>query len=1137
MAGAGSGATGGGKQKYDYKGTKITGDSTTAKVFKNSKIKNAKPKELYFNTDTGHVYKCVKGGAPDKATWKYKRTDIAKKPSLAVTSLSTPVRKSGYTMEATWKVPSSMVDKKKGDRATELKVYWYLAVDNSTNPKEFEVKKNEKTTSDSVNLNNFIATNNQKYTRASFHPIQQKKYLRTVSVKVRGANEKGTYPAKTAPIKQRNFEAPRAPVISPLAFDAETGEVSCTITTDAGADYKERYDTTYSMKVYYSNEDKWYTIYPNKYDSGVTTATSKTLTFDDPNYASREYGDYARVVVNATARGFMGDTAAGQEDFYIAYPSKAEIKGIKISGRSSSDKATIYVNTHHKTTTPVDRVKLEYLPNTEYSSAERIPGDAAWQTTDIIDDAQCNAMAMPVTNLIPDAGRYTWVRLKTYHASEAVLHVYSEPMRVKDLETPVADASDDRIKIVSARPAGDGKSLVVVLVWDDGELPSTGTELTWDDEADTWKSTKEPSEHRFTWSDGPMEYEGETWPNSATITIKGLTEGETYHIRARRYNEGDIETYSEYSNPVTATTNERPETVGAIFNRFVPKGSGLNVYWTFSGNGIQREWRIVSADGRTVIKSGEGSLGATQLTPHELEKTAINGIVTFTVQVSTGSDFVVSDIYTVTIIDAPTLTLNAPTVMDRQPYSFTAIASVPSDLVVIVTSQGVSGQFPEGVKTQTNGDTIYSDVYKIQDWIAGYALTSDTEVKDKRYYRRDGDDYIAIDYLLTSDTEVVEDKAYFALSGETYSRVQPVGTENPSEEGWYELSIGRNPSEEGWYEEIEGVSATVTLPTQLDFWDLGNYSMSVVAIDRQTELRSAQVLHDFSVLWAHQAPDIAPIDTYTLSADTEVAEGKNYYTYDSETQTYTVVITEGTENPSTEGWYEVTTTEYVTVTPIDEVDDAGYHHMAAQINLTPPPNAVETDRYEIYRMTGDGVYLIGRNFPQTYTAVDEYAPFGEDLTNHYRIATRTADGDVAFTDVEYVLEGDGIRIDWAGSYIEYPYNIGISDSYKKDVDVRRHLDGGIHGYWNEGIERKGSLSTSAIKLIQQTDIDDTRQLARYTGPAFVRTREGTAFEADVQITNLSSQNPQVMSIAIDATEIDLTDEFMLPTPYEIVEEG
>ena len=134
-----------------------------------------------------------------------------------------------------------------------------------------------------------------------------------------------------------------------------------------------------------------------------------------------------------------------------------------------------------------------------------------------------------------------------------------------------------------------------------------------------------------------------------------------------------------------------------------------------------------------------------------------------------------------------------------------------------------------------------------------------------------------------------------------------------------------------------------------------------------------------------------------------------------------------------------------------------------------------------------------------------------------------------------MLGYDGIRLDWSGGYIEYPYSVSIGDSYQKDVDIRHHMDGSINGYWNQGVKRKGSLNTDAIKILQQEDIDLTRQLARYTGAVFVRTREGTAFEADVQITDLSTKNIAVMSIAIDATEIELTDEFMLPTPFKLDE--
>ena len=38
---------------YDYKGTKITGTSTTAKVFRKSGIKNAHVGDTYLNTQKG----------------------------------------------------------------------------------------------------------------------------------------------------------------------------------------------------------------------------------------------------------------------------------------------------------------------------------------------------------------------------------------------------------------------------------------------------------------------------------------------------------------------------------------------------------------------------------------------------------------------------------------------------------------------------------------------------------------------------------------------------------------------------------------------------------------------------------------------------------------------------------------------------------------------------------------------------------------------------------------------------------------------------------------------------------------------------------------------------------------------------
>lgn len=219
--------------------------------------------------------------------------------------------------------------------------------------------------------------------------------------------------------------------------------------------------------------------------------------------------------------------------------------------------------------------------------------------------------------------------------------------------------------------------------------------------------------------------------------------------------------------------------------------------------------------------------------------------------------------------------------------------------------------------------------------------------------------------------------------------------------------------------------------------------------------------------------------------------------------------------------------ENVTLTPVDETDDNGLHHKAVIIDLTEPTNAEDTDVYDVYRMTGDGIQLVGEGLPLAVTVRDEYAPYGDELTHYYRIAVRTVDGSVAFADFEYEAGGDYLRLDWDGYALESDYSVSISDSYRKDVEIRKHINGETTGHWNKGVERKGSLSTDVIHLVQPNESALARNLARYAGPVFVRTPNGIAFEADVQVTELARKNLAVDSIAIDATEIGLTREFML----------
>lgn len=908
-------------------------------------------------------------------------TKIKKKPNTAVSKLGAPtIGENNRTMTATWTVPPAMTKSSSSARATNLVVTWTIG--NSIKPLKLTNTYGTGVTTASLNLNSF-RLGQWTISRNTFYPVTNRK-LTSVSISVAGKNVKGKGSTVT---QTRKFWAPLPPTIDEISFNTSTGICSTTVTAVNGNGYQERKDIFYRVTV----QTRTGQVITSS--EGASASDSFTLTYDASDYQSLEYNQFIRVTVEAWARGYAGDSKKATRNLYISYPAKATITSTNVSSKDSSGKLTVNLNTNKSTEHPVDRVTLEYLANTTFENAEDITGE--WTDAEIEDNGNCTALAMPVESLIPDRGRFTWVRVKTMHLHEGVLFRYSEYIRLKDLETPPAVAAEDSISILSAMSGEGGESAVVLLGWNkSGTDDSTGTELTWSDEEDTWKSTKEPETHEFTWSDGSITHGGETYHDSAEITIKGLSEGKKYYVRARRYYEGETTSYGRYSNTATVVTSEKPAGVVARCNEYVSAGQPLPVYWTFSGNGVQTEWQIVDSNG-TIIANGQGSVGSTQISASRLADLATNNVLLFTVQVSTGSGYVSSETKKVTILHQPTLALNAPSTMTAQPYSFTATSSRICDLIVIVTSQGASGQFPQGMMTQADGDTIFSDVIS-SEWTNG--------------------------------------------------------------------------------------SATVTLPSGLDFWDLGNYTLSVVAVDRETGLRSSEVVNSFKVEWTNKAVD-----------------------------------------PE----------EAITLTPIDTVGEDGEHLQGVQIGLTPPTGCNQSDLYDIYRMDGGKACLIGEGFPLTYTVIDEYAPFGNNEDLFYRIALRTVDGDTEYADMPYTLVSDTIRFDWQGGSLELPYGNSIGDNYSKSVEFRQHMDGSVDGYWNKNIEHGASYSSSIIRLIQPEEVTLARQLARYAGAVFVRTANGSAYPADVQVTDLSVKNKAVTAVAFDATEVGLTEEFMLSSPYEV----
>lgn len=269
----------------------------------------------------------------------------------------------------------------------------------------------------------------------------------------------------------------------------------------------------------------------------------------------------------------------------------------------------------------------------------------------------------------------------------------------------------------------------------------------------------------------------------------------------------------------------------------------------------------------------------------------------------------------------------------------------------------------------------------------------------------------------------------------------------------------------------ETYTATVNLPGEVDFIDLTQYVVHLTAVDNITNLSANPIVEAFTVNYTHKASPPSVVSMAFGSPDTKM------------TQIYPVA----------------------------------------------PPDAVSTDVCDIYRVTPDKKYLIAKDVPFGSVVTDRFAPYSKTAVLLYRLVTRTVDGSIAWRDVQYNVTGYQIRFDWGkGRYVELPYNITLTDKFEKDFEARAHLDGGVGGYWNPSVKRTVSLSTQLVRLSDPGQIALVKELAGYAGPVFVRTPDGSAYSADVQVESLSNNyNSLVMDAQFKATEIDLVDDHMV----------
>lgn len=193
---------------------------------------------------------------------------------------------------------------------------------------------------------------------------------------------------------------------------------------------------------------------------------------------------------------------------------------------------------------------------------------------------------------------------------------------------------------------------------------------------------------------------------------------------------------------------------------------------------------------------------------------------------------------------------------------------------------------------------------------------------------------------------------------------------------------------------------------------------------------------------------------------------------------------------------------------IDLDDD----YLVSKITINTPENIpegddIEGDYCDIYRRSADGYELLYEHaeFGQTY--VDPYPTLGDH--GGYRIVYITRNGDyitaskdlawIDLEDDEYILDSEGHLIDFDGDEVELMYNVDLDNSWRKDFQETHYLGGSIQGDWNAGVSKTTNISVNVL-TVDWDVISNMRRLARHEGECHVRTRDGSNFLADVEVS-------------------------------------
>lgn len=210
------------------------------------------------------------------------------------------------------------------------------------------------------------------------------------------------------------------------------------------------------------------------------------------------------------------------------------------------------------------------------------------------------------------------------------------------------------------------------------------------------------------------------------------------------------------------------------------------------------------------------------------------------------------------------------------------------------------------------------------------------------------------------------------------------------------------------------------------------------------------------------------------------------------------------------------------------IDD---ENLVAVLTPVAPLGTLEGDTCDIYRLSADRPELIVKDAEFGTEYVDPYPTIGEFGGHRFVFKTFngdyiTPDNNIAWTDTGAdegdLLEIDRTIIDFDGKQLLLYYNVDVGHEWEKDFQETKYLGGSVQGDWNAAVSRSGSVSATMITITDQEQIRLLRELAVYTKPCHVRTKDGSSFTANVQVSEDREHEDydKIASFSMEVTRID-----------------